>query len=104
MPRPAPLPSLRRTLIPFAGTGIIALDPWLEPFKGAIQNRFKHYEGIKREIEQGEGGYEKFSRGWEERGFRVDARQGVWYREWAPGAVGARLIGEFSEWPSERAR
>ena len=39
-----------------AGTGIIDLDPWLEPFKGAIQHRFSQYEGMKRQIEQSEGG------------------------------------------------
>ncbi|GHJ87900.1 hypothetical protein NliqN6_4302 [Naganishia liquefaciens] len=80
------------------GTGIIDLDPWLEPFKGAIQHRFSQYEGMKRQIEQSEGGYEKFSRGWEQRGFKVDGKGGVVYREWAPGAVGARLIGEFNNW------
>lgn len=30
-------------------------------------------------------------------GLQVDADGGVTYREWAPGAVEARLIGEFSE-------
>lgn len=34
----------------------------------------------------------------------VDARGGVTYREWAPGAVGARLIGDFSECPSGARR
>lgn len=30
-------------------------------------------------------------------GLQVDAKGGVKYREWAPGATEARLIGEFSE-------
>lgn len=29
-------------------------------------------------------------------GFTVDDQGGVTYREWAPGATEARLIGEFS--------
>jgi 1,4-alpha-glucan branching enzyme len=30
-------------------------------------------------------------------GLQVDSKGGVTYREWAPGAAEARLIGEFSE-------
>lgn len=30
-------------------------------------------------------------------GLQVDDQGGVKYREWAPGATEARLIGEFSE-------
>lgn len=33
-------------------------------------------------------------------GFQVDANAGVRYREWAPNATAARLIGDFSEPPS----
>jgi 1,4-alpha-glucan branching enzyme len=83
--------------MPTDGTAIVKLDPWLEPFQGAIKHRFAQFNQLKEQIKQSEGGYEAFSRGYEERGFVVDAENGVWYREWAPGVVGARLIGEFSE-------
>jgi 1,4-alpha-glucan branching enzyme len=83
--------------MPTDGTAIVKLDPWLEPFQGSIKHRFAQYKQLKEQIVKSEGGYDKFSRGFEERGFVVDARGGVVYREWAPGAVGARLIGEFSE-------
>lgn len=83
--------------MPTDGTAIVKLDPWLEPFKGAIKHRFEGYAKLKEQIQKSEGGYERFSRGYEERGFVVDGKGGVTYREWAPGAVGARLIGEFSE-------
>lgn len=33
-------------------------------------------------------------------GLQVDDQGGVRYREWAPGATEARLIGEFSELPA----
>jgi 1,4-alpha-glucan branching enzyme len=39
----------------------------------------------------------KFAEGYKDRGFQVDERNGVRYTEWAPGAVEARLIGDFSE-------
>lgn len=45
-----------------ATTGVLKLDPWLEPFKGELRSRFsKAQEWIKR-IDDTEGGLEKFSR------------------------------------------
>ena len=75
--------------------------PRLEPFAPAIRDRFSAYKTAKSHIEAHEGGLAKFSEGYKERGFQVDARNGVRYTEWAPGAVEARLIGEFSEWGSD---
>lgn len=43
-----------------------------------------------------EGGYEKFSRGYERFGFQVE-KDGIAYQEWAPNAVEAFLFGEFSK-------
>lgn len=48
-----------------------------------------------------EGGFEKFSRGYEEFGFQVSPENGdVRYREWAPNAESAYLIGDFSTFSS----
>jgi len=44
---------------------------------------------------QNEGGYEKFSRGYERFGFTV-SKTGITYREWAPNAKEAFLFGDFS--------
>ena len=48
-------------------------------------------------IEQHEGGLAHFAEGYKTMGLQVDDQGGVRYREWAPGATEARLIGEFSE-------
>lgn len=49
-----------------------------------------------KHIEETEGGLEAFSRGYEQRGFQVLPDQTIVYREWAPGAITANLIGDFS--------
>lgn len=83
---------------PEDGTAIVKLDPYLEPYKGAIKHRYDRFAQIKQQIKESEGGYDKFSKSYQRRGFVVDAHNGVTYTEWAPGAVAASLIGEFSEY------
>ncbi|KAF9373256.1 alpha-1,4-glucan branching enzyme, partial [Podila verticillata] len=78
------------------GTGVIELDPWLEPYRGALKHRYAAYQTWKNTIAK-EGGYEKFSRGYERFGFQVE-KNGITYREWAPNAVEAFLFGEFNDW------
>ena len=48
-------------------------------------------------INRTEGGYEKFSRGYESFGLHALPNGDVRYREWAPNAVTASLTGDFSE-------
>ncbi|KAG0031516.1 alpha-1,4-glucan branching enzyme [Podila clonocystis] len=78
------------------GTGVIELDPWLEPYRGALKQRYAAFHTWKDTIAK-EGGYEKFSRGYERFGFQVE-KDGITYREWAPNAVKAFLFGEFNDW------
>lgn len=47
-------------------------------------------------INRTEGGYEKFSRGYESFGLHAQPNGDVHYREWAPNAVTASLTGDFS--------
>lgn len=49
-------------------------------------------------IEKNEGGLEKFSRGYEKFGFNVLQDNTIVYREWAPFALRAYLIGDFNGW------
>ncbi|KAI2464292.1 carbohydrate-binding module family 48 [Annulohypoxylon bovei var. microspora] len=84
--------------VPNDGTGVIQLDPWLSPFKGPLKRRYaKAQEWIKK-IDDLEGGLEKFSRGTEDFGLNVDKDNNILYREWAPNATEAFLIGDFNEW------
>lgn len=69
----------------------------LKPFSGAIEKRYAAYEKQLAIIDEHEGGLAHFSEGYKTMGLHVDAQGGVKYREWAPDATAARLIGDFSE-------
>lgn len=53
----------------------------------------KYDEQIKNTI-----GYEEFTKGYEYYGFNVQEDNSVMYREWAPNAVTASLVGDFSKY------
>ncbi|KAL4734191.1 1,4-alpha-glucan-branching enzyme [Aspergillus similis] len=83
---------------PSDGTGIIDLDPWLEPFREAIKRRFNYVESWIKTVDEAEGGLDKFSKGYEKFGFNVSETGDITYREWAPNAVEAALVGDFNDW------
>ncbi|KAF9957715.1 alpha-1,4-glucan branching enzyme [Modicella reniformis] len=78
------------------GTGVVALDPWLEPYSHGLKKRYALYKVWKDRIDQA-GGYEQFSRGYEILGFTT-SKDGITYREWAPNATEAFLFGDFNNW------
>ncbi|KAK6844932.1 1-4-alpha-glucan branching enzyme [Apiospora arundinis] len=84
--------------VPNDGTGVLQLDPWLEPFTDALKRRYAKAQDWIKTIDKTEGGLEKFSRGTEKYGLNVDNDNNIIYREWAPGALDAFLIGDFNEW------
>lgn len=49
-------------------------------------------------INETEGGLENFSRGYERFGFNVNQKGDITYREWAPNAIEASLVGDFNNW------
>ncbi|PIA39220.1 hypothetical protein AQUCO_02700415v1 [Aquilegia coerulea] len=85
--------------IPPPGTGkkIYQIDPYLETHRPHLDYRFAQYKKMREEIDKYEGGLEIFSRGYEKLGFNRSTT-GVTYREWAPGAKSASLIGDFNNW------
>lgn len=85
--------------------GIVALDPWLTPYTDQIKGRIRRYESALANLEQPNGLLGAISQGQHYFGFNRDeweGRSGVWYREWAPGARGLSLFGDFNGW--DRAR
>jgi 1,4-alpha-glucan branching enzyme len=92
---------LRRKNVPTDGTGLIQQDPWLEPYRQELVQRFQHYQAVRGEIDKRGGLLGLISQGHEYFGFTrgtLDGQDGVWYREWAPGAQGLWLVGDFNEW------
>ena len=83
------------------GAGVIQLDPWLSPFRDALRSRYSHAQRWIKTINETEGGLEKFSKGYEKFGFQVQSNGDTIYREWAPNATKAFLIGDFSESTNE---
>eukprot|EP00898_Chlorokybus_atmophyticus_P007345 jgi/Chlat1/7611/Chrsp64S07096 len=79
------------------GLGVVAVDPQLAPHADHFRYRWQAYTRAKREIEEHEGGLEHFSRGYEKFGFHRESG-GITYREWAPAAQSASLIGDFNGW------
>ncbi|KAJ3289376.1 alpha-1,4-glucan branching enzyme [Borealophlyctis nickersoniae] len=76
---------------------LIKEDPYLGPHRGALEQRYKTYRDWIEKINKYEGGIDKFTRGYEVLGFNVTPN-GIVYREWAPGAKEAYLIGDFNDW------
>ncbi|KAH8698364.1 putative glycogen branching enzyme GbeA [Talaromyces proteolyticus] len=83
---------------PAGPQGALQLDPWLEPHKEDLKARFAYAQSWIKKIDDAEGGLEKFSRGYEKFGFQVDDNGDITYREWAPSALEAHLIGDFNNW------
>ena len=82
--------------IPLDPKKIIELDNYLEPDVPNIINRYSVFRRWKDTIEEHEGGYDKFTKGYLRYGFNVSRSGEVVYREWAPNAIEANLIGDFS--------
>ena len=78
--------------------GVVQLDPWLSPFKDALRRRYGHAQDWIKKIDETEGGLETFSRGFQKFGFNVHDDGTIVYREWAPNATHAFLIGDFNHW------
>ena len=62
-----------------------------------ILNRYGCFTDLLSKINQNEGGIEKFSRGYEHFGIRRTHENGIYMKEWAPGAEGISLRGDFSK-------
>ncbi len=83
------------------GTGLIAADPWLEPYAEALRHRFARYQQARARIAEAAGSLDAFSRAHEYFGFQRGehaGKPGVWFREWAPGAIAMSLTGDFNGW------
>ncbi|AQK67302.1 14-alpha-glucan-branching enzyme 2-2 chloroplastic/amyloplastic [Zea mays] len=76
---------------------IYDLDPKLEIFKDHFRYRMKRFLEQKGSIEENEGSLESFSKGYLKFGINTN-EDGTVYREWAPAAQEAELIGDFNDW------
>lgn len=77
---------------------LFEIDPYLRNFETEIKRRYGCFSDLQRSIEQNEGGYDKFTRGYESFGIHRTSDNGIFMKEWAPGAEGVFLRGEFNGW------
>jgi 1,4-alpha-glucan branching enzyme len=63
-----------------------------------LLQRYKKFTQILSNIGENEGGIDKFSRGYETFGVHRSADGGLYCKEWAPGAEGVFLTGDFSKY------
>nr|ANC33494.1 SBE [Colocasia esculenta] len=82
---------------PGHGRRIFDIDPLLDAHRTHLNYRYTIYKRMRHLIDTHEGGIDAFSRGYENFGF-TRSETGITYREWAPGAMSAALIGDFNNW------
>ncbi len=83
------------------GTGLIDLDPWLEPHEKSLLARHQRYQNVLESLKVQGGLLGDVSKGHHYFGFNRGEyldQPGVWYREWAPAALQLRVIGDFNDW------
>lgn len=82
---------------------ILDVDSSLGKFKDHLTYRSKRYRDQKALIDEYEGSLEEFAQGYLKYGFSREP-DGIVYREWAPAAQEAQLIGDFNGWDGSNHR
>ena len=89
--KPRPLTSKKNALI-------INQDEKLKPFELNIKQRILHYKKTLNEIIKLDKSLENFAKSYENMGITLLPSGDIKYREYAPGAKGVSLFGEFNNW------
>lgn len=76
---------------------ILRLDPYLHPYKAAIDFRMKQLEKTKKQLLHTQKSLSAFANGYLYFGFQP-IENGWCFREWAPNAKSVYLIGDFNDW------
>ncbi|XP_048350021.1 1,4-alpha-glucan-branching enzyme [Sphaerodactylus townsendi] len=73
-------------------------DPHLTTFKQDFERRYAAFYHIWKNIEDNEGGINKFTRSYQTFGVHRFVDGGLLCKEWAPGAEAVFLTGDFNNW------
>ncbi|MDR1683454.1 MAG: 1,4-alpha-glucan-branching enzyme, partial [Candidatus Symbiothrix sp.] len=78
--------------------GLIKNDPWLEPFRSAIEGRYNYFLQREKELTgNGKISLSEFASG--HLYFGLHFENDTWiFREWAPYSTAIYLIGDFNNW------
>ena len=77
---------------------LINQDPYLKNYEWAIKRRNEHFKNLLHQIESNEKSLENFADSYKNMGLHVLPNGDIKYREYAPGARGIALFGEFNNW------
>ncbi|MCQ2973134.1 MAG: alpha amylase C-terminal domain-containing protein, partial [archaeon] len=77
---------------------MINQDHSLKSFEWCIKRRNEHYRRLLEQIESNEGSLLKFSEAYKTMGLHILPNNDILYREYAPGARGIALFGDFNHW------
>ena len=82
--------------------GIVASDPYLEPYEDAIRGRHEHaLWKIGQLTRNGRQTLSDFADGYKYFGLHKVSRGGWVFREWAPTATDIYLVGDFNNWTED---
>ncbi len=77
---------------------LVKNDPWLEPYKEAIEGRHQYAVNKEKELTQdGKIGLSDFATGYLFFGLHPTPKGWI-FREWAPNATEIYLVGDFNDW------
>ena len=76
---------------------LIQNDPWLQPYRDAIEGRYRQALSKEKELTGGESTLSDFADGHLYFGLHRTP-EGWTFREWAPNATAIYLIGDFNQW------
>ena len=76
---------------------ILDYDPYLEPFKEDLSLRLFEFARTKKRLLGTDGSLVDFANGYKYFGFQQESKHWT-FREWAPNAKKAWLVGDFNNW------
>lgn len=76
---------------------ILDYDPYLEPFKDDLSLRLFEFARTKKRLLGVDGSLVDFANGYKYFGFQQESKHWT-FREWAPNAKKAWLVGDFNNW------
>ena len=77
---------------------LINQDHSLKSFEWCIKRRNEHFKNQLHQIETNEESLENFANSYKKMGLHLLPNNDIQYREYAPGAKGVALFGEFNNW------